>query len=122
VQLKSYVQNTADADPENGTSIIQSSGMAVRRTTSRARRVFAATPGPVAGSAKLVTASAGHRSSYEWEYSIDGGKTWVTAPPSLQAKTIVAGLPSGATVQFRSRTVTKTGAGDWTAVVSLPVK
>jgi hypothetical protein len=122
VQLKSYVQNTADADPENSASIIQSSGMAVRKTTLRARRVFAATPGPVAGSAKLVTASAGHRSSYEWEYSVDGGKTWVTAPPSLQAKTTITGLPSGATVQFRSRTVTKTGPGDWTTAVPLPVK
>jgi hypothetical protein len=35
---------------------------------------------------KLVTASAGHRASYEWEYSTDGGKTWATAPTTLSGE------------------------------------
>jgi len=88
----------------------------------RPPRVFNATPGPVAGSAKLVAGAAARRASYEWEYSTDGGKTWIAAPPSLQAKTVVTGLPAGNALQFRYRTVTKTGAADWSASVTLLVK
>jgi hypothetical protein len=76
----------------------------------------------VSGSVKLITKSSGTRSGYEWEYSLDGGKTWVNAPVTLQAKTTVAGLTPGATVQFRYRPVTKGGEGDWSQTVVLLVK
>jgi hypothetical protein len=121
-QLRGTVQGVADATPENAPSIIASAGMSVRKTPARPPRVFNAAPGLNAGTAKLVAASAGHRASYEWEYSADGGKTWVAATPSLQAKTVVSGLPSGNTVQFRYRAVTKTGTADWSQPVSLLVK
>jgi hypothetical protein len=121
-QLKGYIQTTADANLENGASIITSAGVDVRKTVVRSPRVFAAKPGDVTGTAKLIAASAGHRASYEWEYSLDGGKTWVTAPVTLQAKTTVSGLTAGTTVQFRYRPVTKTGEGNWTQPVSLLVQ
>jgi hypothetical protein len=121
-QLGSYIQAIADADPENGASIIESAGIGIRKTPVRAPRVFNATPGPTTGSAKLVTAAVAHRASYEWETSTDGGKTWVPAPPTLQARTVVTGLPAGTSVQFRYRAVTKTGGGDWSPPVSLLVK
>ena len=120
-QLKGQIQTTADANVENGASIITSAGVAVKKTVVRSPRVFGAKPGAVTGTAKLVAASAGHRASYEWEYSTDGGKTWVTAPATLQAKTTVAGLTVGTSVQFRCRAVTKTGEGNWTQPVSLTV-
>jgi len=120
-QLKGTIQTTADANVENGASIIVSAGVAVKKTVVRSPRVFGAKPGAVTGTAKLVAASAGHRASYEWEYSTDGGKTWVTAPVTLQAKTTVAGLAVGTAVQFRCRSVTKTGEGNWTQPVSLTV-
>ncbi len=50
------------------------------------------------------------------------GKTWVIAPGTLQAKTTVTGLTPGATVQFRSRALTKSGEGDWSQTVQLIVK
>lgn len=120
-QLRSYVQTTADADATNGTSIIQSAGVAVRKTATRQARAFAAKPGAVSGVAKVVAVSAARRASYEWQYSIDGGKTWIAAPATLQAKTKIAGLAQGATVQFKYRAVTKTGEGDWSQAVSLMV-
>jgi hypothetical protein len=46
----------------------------------------------------------------------------VTAPVTLQAKTTVAGLTAGTTVQFRYRPVTKAGEGNWTQPVSLLVQ
>jgi hypothetical protein len=120
--LRGYVQKTADADPENSAATIQSAGIAVKKTPVKKPRVFAAAQGAVSGTVKLVTASAGHRASYDWEYSTDAGKTWVALPSSLQAKTSVIGLAAGATVLFRFRAVTKTGVADWSQPVALLVK
>lgn len=120
--LRSYIQVTANASADNGAAIIESAGVAVRKTPVRRPRAFTAKPGAVSGTAKVVAVSAGQRASYEWQYSIDGGKTWVMAPVTLQAKTTIAGLLPGATVLFKSRAVTKTGEGDWSQLASLVVQ
>ena len=116
-----YVQSTADASPENATSIIESSGIALRKAPVRAPRGFHVKPGQISGSAKLVAPAAARRASYEWGYSIDAGKTWVTLPATLQARTSVSGLPAQTTVQFRYRAVTKTGETDWNPALSFLV-
>ena len=122
-QLDGYVQSIADASPENGAAIIESAGLAVRKITPRGKRNFAAKPGALSGSAVVTAASSGPRSSYEWQYSTDGGKTWVFAPATTQGTTKIAGLPAGTTVQFRYLTVTpKGGQGDWSPALSLLVK
>jgi hypothetical protein len=121
-ELRSYIQVQADANMDTGAAIIESAGIAVKKTAVRAPRVFAAKPADVSGSVKLVTNSAGHRASYEWEYTTNGGQSWVTMPTTLQAKTSLSGLTSGSTVQFRYRPVTKTGEGNWSQPVSLLVK
>jgi hypothetical protein len=121
-ELKGNVQTTADANVENGAAIIESAAISVKKTSVRKPRVFTAEQAEVSGSAKLFAVSAGARSSYEWEYSADGGKTWVTAPVTLQASTTVPGLTPGSTVQFRYRPVTKAGEGNWSQTVSLILK
>jgi hypothetical protein len=121
-QLKAYVQAQADSNPDTGASVIESAGLPVRKTPVRPARVFAAAVGANAGTANLVAPSAGHRASYEWEYSVDGGKTWTLALPTMKAKTTVIGLPSATVVQFRYRAVTPTGTSDWSAPVSLTVQ
>jgi hypothetical protein len=122
-QLDGYVQSVADATPENGAAIIESAGLTVRKITARGKRPFAAKPGALSGSAVVTAEAAGERSAYEWQYSTDGGKTWVFAPATTQGKTTIAGLPAGTTVQFRYLAVTpKGGQGDWSAPVSLLVK
>jgi hypothetical protein len=121
-QEKSYIQVTADASAENATSIIQSAHIGVKKTPVHKPRTFEALPGAVSGSAKLVAKSAGARSSYEWSYSLDGGKTWVAAPVTLQAKTTITGLTPGVTAMFRYKPVTKTGEGDWSQTVTLILK
>jgi len=121
-QLLGYIQTVADADVETAATVIRGAGIAVKKTPVPKQRVFAAEQGAISGSAKLLAPSAGRRASYEWQYSTDGGKTWVIAPATLQAKTTVAGLTPGATVQFRYRPVTKTGEGNWSQTVQLIVK
>lgn len=121
-QERSYVQGIADLSPENGGSIIQSAGLAVKKVPTHTPRVFAAKPGAVSGAVKLVAPSAGLRSSYEWEYSTDGGTTWLAMPPTIQAKTTLTGLKPGSSVQFRYRAVTpKGGAGDWSQPITMPL-
>lgn len=121
-QLRGYVQAQANATPENGASIIQSAGIALRKSPTHAARTFTANPGPVSGSVKLYAKSVGKRSAYMWEYSTDAGKTWVAAPVTVQARTTITGLPPGTTVLFRVQTVSKTGEGDWSQVLSHLVK
>jgi hypothetical protein len=120
-QLRGYVQTTADASVENGAAIIESAGAAVRKTPTRRARAFAAKPGAVTGTAKVVAATASRRASYEWQYSTDGGKTWITAPVTLQSKTTIAGLAVGTTVLFKYRPVTKAGEGDWSQPASVVI-
>jgi len=110
-----------DASTENGAAIIESAGLAVRKSVTRRARTFAAKAGAVSGSVKIVAPTASHRASYEWQYSVDNGKTWITAPVTLQAKTTVAGLAPGSTALFKSRAVTKRGEGDWSQPVSLVI-
>ena len=121
-QLRAYIQAQANATPENGVAIIQSAGLAVRKTPTHGTRTFTANPGPVSGAVKLYTKSAGARSAYLWEYSTDGGKTWVAAPVTVQARTTITGLPVGATVLFRVQPVSKTGEADWSQVITHLVK
>jgi hypothetical protein len=121
-QERSYVQGIADLNPENGGSIIQSAGLAVKKVPVHPPRVFAAKAGAVSGSVTLVVPSAGTRSSYEWESSTDGAKAWVAMPPTIQAKTSITGLTPGSSVQFRYRAVTpKGGAGDWSLPITMPL-
>jgi len=120
--VEGYVQTTADATPQNAASIIESAAVAVRKTPVHAARAFTAKQGPVSGSAKITAVVAARRASYEWQYSTDGGKTWIAAPGTLKATTTVPGLPVGTAVQFRYRALTKAGEGDWSQAIVLVVK
>jgi hypothetical protein len=121
-QLQGCIQAAADANVENGASIIESAGVAVRKTVTRGPRVFAAKVGTITGTAKLVAPAAARRSCYEWQYSADGGKTWAPSVVTLQAKTTILGLTAGATVLFRYRPVLKTGEENWSQTVALVVQ
>jgi hypothetical protein len=121
-QLQGYVQKTADADPENGAAIIQSAGMGVRKVPVRKPRVFSGKPGAVSGSIELTAPLAARRGAYEWQYSTDGGKSWIESAPSLRAATTITGLPVASSVQFRYRSVTKAGPSDWSAPIAVLVK
>ncbi len=120
-QLQRQVQTAAAASPETSASLIQSTGMAVKKTPVRAKRTFTAKPGAVSGSVRLVTERAAPRAFYEWQYSADGGKTWLAAGSTLKTTTTVSGLTPGASVMFRYRAGTKTGEGDWSQTATLIV-
>ena len=120
--LKARVQQVADANPENAEAIITSTNLMVRKAAIRQRQTFMAKPGTISGSVHLTAQSAGPRACYEWQYSIDGGKTWVQVANTMQAKTTIVGLPVAVVVEFRYRVTTKLGMGDWSLPTSILVK
>ena len=122
--LKGYVQKVVDAAPdaEHALSLVHGAGMNAKKQGGPGKRTFGVVQGPVSGAVVITTPVAARRASYEWEYSADGGKTWVAAPVTLKTRATVVGLVPGTSYAFRSRSVTKAGTSDWTPVVTLLVK
>jgi hypothetical protein len=118
VRLKAFVQGVADDNPENAASIIESSGMSVKKPSVQAKPALVAKPGKVRGAAWLIVRAVAREASYEWQWSADGGETWNTAAVTLQAKTLIKGLPSATTCLFRFRAVTRRGRTDWSQPVA----
>lgn len=119
--LRMYVQSVADRDPPSAAAIIQSAGMSVRRFASHGPRGFAITQGPASGCVDVVVPWAGRRAGYEWEWSTDGGKTWRTAPRTLQSKTTLSGFTPATVVLVRCRVTTTAGQGEWSSPLSFMV-
>lgn len=119
--LKAYVQSVADAaNPTNAAAIIESAGMAVRKTTLHDKATLAVQQGSVSGTVVIRAKAVARRASYGWQYSTDQ-KTWTNLPVTLQAKTTATGLTPATSYFFRVRGVTLTGEGNWSQVVSLLV-
>jgi hypothetical protein len=122
VRLKAFVQGVADDDPEHAVAIIESAGMHVKRSAAPDKPGFDVKPGRVSGSVRLVARSAGDRASYQWAWSADGGASWRAVPLTIQARTVISGLPPASTCCFRYRAVTKNGESDWSEPRSFVVR
>jgi hypothetical protein len=120
--LRAYVEGIANATPASAAAIANSAAMELRKAPVLSKNDVNVKAAQVSGSV-IVTARVGTRQkqSHEWEYSLDGGKTWVTAPPTTQAKTTITGLTPGVSLLVRHRAVTGTGPTDWTDAASLTV-
>jgi hypothetical protein len=121
-QLRAYVEAVAEANPATAAAIANSAGMDVRKPSVRTKNDVNVKQGPASG-AVIVTAKVGtlKRSSHEWEYSTDGGKTWVAVTATVQAKTTITGLTPATSVLFRTRAITPTGPTLWTDPATLLV-
>jgi len=111
-QLQSYVQKLVNADPVNADSLAQAAGMTVRKATYPAKPPLVAKPAFM-GVMRLVAKAIKGGKTNEWQFSTDGGTTWVSTPSSTKASTTIAGLQVGSLVSFRHRAITKMGPGDW---------
>jgi hypothetical protein len=59
---------------------------------------------------------------FNWQYSVDGGKTFVSAPSTPLASTEIQGLPTMTTVMFRVSVLVSRTPGEWSQAVALFVK
>jgi hypothetical protein len=115
---RAYVETLANADPDHAVQIAEDAAMTLHGVTPRNKSDLAAKHGAVSGSVHVVAKALKGARANEWQYSTDGGKTWIDLPTTTSAKTTVQNLTAGSTVHFRHRPVTKTGVGDWSQPVS----
>jgi hypothetical protein len=120
--VRAYVQSVANANPEQADAMITSAALRSKTIPARLKADLAVIAGDVTGAAKIEAKAVAKRAAYEWQWSADGGKTWTSLPPTLQARTTVAGLPVGVTCSFRVRALTRTGEGDWGQTITYLVK
>jgi hypothetical protein len=127
--LRTYVQTLCDASPEQAEALITAAGMSVAKSPVHSAAVLEAKLGLQSGSV-LLRASATllvgrgvkKHAAYNWQYSVDGGKTWTNAPATPLASTTIEGLTPLTTYSFRvSATVSKT-VGAWSQAVTILVK
>ena len=120
--LAHYVENIANADPNNAVSIIESAGMQVKKTNAgkaRILNVLASAKGQV-----TLTCPVTARASYRWDIAM-GDPTieanWKIFVVVKQSKTIQTGLLSATVYHFRQWTVGVKGLGPVSQVVSTTV-
>jgi hypothetical protein len=115
--IHAYVQQLASASPAQAAAIADDASMKLRTTTAHTKPLLAVKQ-TVSGSVKVIAkATAGARSN-EWQYSVDGGKTWIDVPPTTTAHTTIQNLTPGTNVSYRQRVLTKAGLQDWSQPVS----
>ena len=124
------VQAIAEASPtlEGSIAVIEAAGLVVALIPTRIKPVLAAEMGPQSGTVLLeanataLGAAHGRKTFFNWQASPDGGKTWVTLPPTPKCKTSAANLTPLTTYGFRVAVTSSSGVtGEWSPIVSLIV-
>jgi hypothetical protein len=116
-QLHAYVQGLASASPADAETIAQDAAMTLRKTPQRHKSDLAVHQ-TVSGVVQVVAKTIKGAKAHEWQYSTDGGKTWISTPTTTQSKTSIPGLTPGVLVMYRHAPVTKTGPADWSQPIS----
>jgi hypothetical protein len=75
--------------------------------------------GSVPGLIVILAKAVKRGAAYEWQYSTDGGKTWVAMGITTVADTTLLGATPGTTYSFRFRTTRKAATSDWSMVATL---
>ncbi len=121
-RLAMYVETIANANLENAYAIVESAGMFVKNTRGRSPVVFHGEPTGRRGEVRAIAPSAGDRAGYEFQYSLDGGETWLPFPQPFtnHSTATLSGLTPGSIVHLRYRATIKGVTGNW--ITSLPIK
>lgn len=114
---RAYVELVVNADPTNASQIAQDAGMFLRNPGSPSKPPLAVKPGATTGTVKVIAKATKGAQANNWQYSLDGGKTWIDLPSTTKASTTVANLTPSTTVSIRQQAVTKAGESDWSAPV-----
>ncbi len=127
-----YVQTLCSANPTRGPSLIQNAGLVIVTRALYAKPLLALTPGAQPGNVDcnanlslLVGAGATkprQKRCLMWQYTLDGGKTFVSAGSTPGCKIVLTGLPSATLVGVRvCLNSMHDGLGPWSQVVTILV-
>jgi hypothetical protein len=124
--LQTYVQGLCDATPAQAESMAAAAAMKVAAVGLRPKPILSAKLGIASGTATLVAnrgSLAGKAQSvvFNWQYSLDGGKTWTTSASTPLASSELAGLPALTSVMFRVSVTIGKVTNAWSQAVSLLV-
>ena len=112
-----YISNTSTT-PE---SVITSAGMQFKTASARDPRVFSVKHGRVNGDVDASTKAEVGKASYIWEFRKKDSAEWIRAAITVKASYHFSGLTSGSTYEFRLKTITSEGEGDFLDTVELLV-
>jgi hypothetical protein len=127
-----FTQNLADNNPTRAISIIENGGLVVAQSPTHTKILLVLRNGPEKGSVEcdanvglLIGPDAKHPRAarfFGWEYTIDDGKTFVTAPNTANGKTLLKGLPPLATVGVRVNITILGVTSPWSDTATLLVR
>lgn len=123
----SYVQTLCDANRRQAIAIAQAAGFAVARPSTRYEPLLKATVGIPSGTvlldanATVLAGRSGRMRFFNWQWTIDGGKTFNNAPATPHARTTIGGLTPLTMVGFRVCVTNALGTGEWSPVVTILV-
>jgi hypothetical protein len=121
-QLRVYVEAIANANPAEAVSIVESAGMYVKDKRGPSKRGLHARQRK-SREVEVSAPSAGNRAGYEFQHSLDAGKTWLPFPqPFTNYRTAKIELEPGTRVLFRYRAIVKGLAGDWSDPIAYIVE
>ena len=124
---RAYVQELVDGSPEQASVLIEAAGMTVAQGREYSKPLLQATqrqpqsPVHVIANVGALTAHTQRRIYFNWQYSGDGGKTWITLPSTPQGDTYVTDLTPMETYSFRVSVTDSKGPGAWSQAVALLV-
>ena len=126
-EIRTYVQGLCDASPEKAAQIVAAASMKVIVSTPAYKPILAALLGVPSGSVLLrankhaLVGKTSAMCTFNWEYSLDGQKTWIAVPGTPIPATTIAGLAPLTTVSFRVSVTTKKATGAYCQPVSIIV-
>lgn len=122
--VKASVQAAVNLAPDRALVIAEGAGMTIKTTSTRVKADFEVSQpkGHVSGTATAARKAIKGSTSSEWGTSVDGGKTFVSAPSTIACSTPLAGLPVGTAVIVRHRFLTRKGYTDWVQTAPFTVR
>jgi hypothetical protein len=125
-----FIQGLADANSSHSVQLIQNAGLVVAESPGYTKLLLVLRNGPHQGSVVcdanvgLLVAGANHPRAarfFGWQYTVDGGTTFVTAPTTATGKTLLTGLTPLTVVGVRVNITLLGVTSDWTDVGTIVV-
>jgi hypothetical protein len=126
-----FIQALADANPSHAEALITNGGLVVAAPPGYTKDLLTLRNGKQSGTVtceanvKLLVGTGAkhpHESRYfNWEQTLDGGKTFTTLLSTTRGKTLIQGLTPLTTVGVRVSMTNSEGAGEWSQIVSILV-
>ncbi|HXC05181.1 MAG TPA: fibronectin type III domain-containing protein [Bacteroidia bacterium] len=119
--LAAHVEYVSNSDPDNAENRILSSGMPLKKPSSRKPKTFTTILTEVPGQVKLNSKRQSQSSCYVYEMSTNPSDEsgWTVVATTNNVKAFVNDLLPDIRYYFRVRVITKREPGTWSSVVNL---